>query len=116
MRTLLLDTLAWDLVVDATGNIAVAAEPYSQSQDAASEVRTFAGEVYFDTSKGIPYFEQVLGKSPPLSLVRSYIVDAALLVPGVTGAQCYFTGWTDRRLSGQIQVTNSDGATSAAGF
>lgn len=31
--TLLLDTLAWDLAVDAAGNIAVATEPYSLAQD-----------------------------------------------------------------------------------
>jgi hypothetical protein len=32
MRTLLLDTVAWDLVLDVNGNIAVADEPYALAQ------------------------------------------------------------------------------------
>jgi hypothetical protein len=36
-------------VLDAEGNIAVASEPYSLAQDAASAIKTFAGEVFWDT-------------------------------------------------------------------
>ncbi len=50
-----LDTVAWDLTVDTTGNIAVASNPYSMAQDAASAIRTFQGEVYYDTTLGIPF-------------------------------------------------------------
>ncbi len=42
--TLLLDQVTWDLAVDTSGNIAVASDPYSQAQDAASSIKTFAGE------------------------------------------------------------------------
>ena len=40
-------------------NIAVADEPYALAQDAASAIRTFIGECYYDTTKGLPYFEKV---------------------------------------------------------
>ena len=41
MNTLLLDLTNWDLLVDASGNIAVASDPYSVAQDVASAVRVF---------------------------------------------------------------------------
>lgn len=115
-QTLLLDVLKWDLAADAAGNIAVASEPYSLAQDAASAIKTFSGQVYFDTSLGVPYFSQILGQSPPLSLIKASFVQAALTVPGVVTAQCFITSWVDRVISGQVQVTDAAGNISAAGF
>jgi hypothetical protein len=115
-QTLLLDTVLWDLAVDVSGNIAVASEPFSLAQDAASAIRTFSGEVFFDTTLGVPYFQQILGQAPPLSLIKSYFINAALTVPDVETAKCFFTSWKGRTLSGQVQITDKDGTTSAAGF
>jgi len=81
MDTLFLNPDTWDLVVDAHNNIAVAANPYALAQDAASEIKTFSSECYYDTAKGIPYFEQILGHAPPPSLMKQYWVSAALLTP-----------------------------------
>lgn len=106
----------WDLALDVNGNIAVAAPPYALAQDAASECRLFAGEAYYETTRGVPYWGQILGLAPPLSLVRAYLVRAALLVPGVVKAQAYFTAFSGRRLAGQVQVTDKAGNTVAAGF
>lgn len=104
MQTLLLDTVAWDLVLDVDGNIAVASDPYSLAQDAASEIRTFQGEVYYDTDKGVPFWASILGKAPPLSLIKAKFLAAVLTVPGVVGAICYISGYVDRRITGQVQV------------
>lgn len=116
MNTLLLDQTTWDLVLDVNGDIAVASNPYSQAQDAASEIRTFLGEVYYDLNRGIPYFQQVLGEFPSLNFMRAQFVAAALTVPGVTAAVCYLAAIEARRLTGQVQITNSEGATQIAGF
>ena len=62
MNTLYLDPQNWDLVLDAAGNIAMAKDPYAKAQDVASACRLFSGELYYDTEKGIPYFEETLGK------------------------------------------------------
>lgn len=116
-NTMLLDTAAWDLVADVSGNWAVAAAPYAPSQDACSEIRTFLREVYYDTTRGLPYFQQILGKAPPpVELVRSRMQAAALTVPGVATAKVFFTSFTARQLSGQIQVTDVNGNTSAVSF
>ncbi|MCJ2087266.1 hypothetical protein MKK88_14915 [Methylobacterium sp. E-005] len=116
MKTLLLDQETWDLCVDRSGNIAVAAEPYSQAQDAASSMRTFAGEIWYDQARGIPYFDKVLGQAPSLPLLRAYLEEAALFVPGVVEARAYFSALEDRRLTGQVQIRNTAGQVSVTGL
>ena len=105
--TLLLDTVAWDLVLDVNGNIALATEPYSLAQDAASYIQTFQGELYYDTTVGIPYFGQVLGRAPALSVLKTLFVNQAELVPDVGTAQCFISAFTNRKISGQVQITES---------
>lgn len=116
MNTLLLDPDAWDLTLDAQGNIALATNPYALAQNAASAIRLFLGEYWYDTTLGIPYFQQILGYFPPIELMRSYFVDAALTVPDVTAAQVFFTSFSEREVSGQVQVSDASGIVSVAGF
>ena len=105
-----------DLCLDSSGNIALASEPYSLAQDAASAIATVLGEAYYDTSLGIPYFAQDLGHNVPLELLRAQMVAQALLVPDVIAAQVFFSSIVNRKLSGQIQVTNNAGIVTATGF
>ncbi len=116
MKTLLLDRDAWDLVLNASGNIALASDPYSISQDVASAIKLFKSELWYDTTKGIPYFQQILGQWPPLSLVRSFIETAALTVPEVVTAQCLIVSFTDRTITGQVQVTDINSTTQTVSF
>jgi hypothetical protein len=108
-KTLLLDTDRWDLVTDAAGNIAVAAPPYAMAQDAASAVRLFKGELWYDTSQGIPYFQQVLGKQPSLGSLKSAFTTAATAVPNVESAQTFISSITNRGVVGQMQLTTTAG-------
>jgi hypothetical protein len=116
MQTLLLDVEGWDLTLDSARNIAIASDPYSQAQDAASEIKTFQGECYYDTTRGIPYWISILGKRPPLSLIRSHLVAAALTVPGVTAARVFISSFADRTVSGQVQITNAAGQAQGVSF
>jgi hypothetical protein len=116
MKTLLLDALKWDLVKDVSGNIALASEPYSLAQDAASAIKLFARELWYDTSKGIPYFEQILGKTPNIALIKAKFTDAAKAVPGVVFAKVFISSIENRVVSGQVQVTDASGVTTAAQF
>jgi hypothetical protein len=117
MKTLLLDTYAWDLVLDASGNIALASEPYALAQDAASAIRTFLGECYYDTTQGIPYFSRVLGRLPSAQYLKGQFTAAALTVPDVATAKAFLRRiGTDRRLGGQVQITGKSGQTSAVSF
>jgi hypothetical protein len=117
MKSLLLDPDAWDLSVDGNGNIALADEPLSLAQDVACAVRTFKGELWFDTVPGLPYFSTVLGKSPPpLALLKASVVAAAKSVKGVTAATCYISSFENRVVRGQIKVTDVVGKTFTVGF
>ena len=112
--TLLLDVAAWDLALDASGNIALATEPYSIVQDVASACRLFAGELFYDTSQGIRYFDQVLGQTQPASVLKDQLVKAALSVPGVLSATVYLSAIEGRTLSGQVQIVTADGVQTLA--
>lgn len=107
--TLLLDQTLWDLCLDANGNIAVAAEPYAIAQDVASAVRTFRGECWYDTTVGVPYWQDILGKRPPLPLIKKDIVNEARRVYSVQSAQCFITSMKDRVITGQVQVATAAG-------
>lgn len=116
MSTIYLDPQTWDLALDASGNIALATAPYSIAQDAASAIRTFLGECYYDTTLGVPYWTQILGHFPSLDVMKAAFASAALKVPGVVSATVYITGADGRNITGQVQITDSNGTVSAAGF
>ncbi len=116
MKTLLLDQSAWDLILDAHANIAVASDPYALAQDAASAIKLFSGELWYDTTQGVPYFESILGHSPPVAYMKSKFIDAAMTVLGVTAAKVFVSGISGRQLTGQVQITNATGQVSVATF
>lgn len=116
MNTLLLDIAQWDLVLDASGNIALASAPYAIAQDVASAVRLFLGELWYDTTQGIPYWTKVLGKLPPVSLLIELINVAALTVPGVATVQTFITSFTKRGVTGQIQFVDTNNIATVVNF
>lgn len=122
--TLQLDPNAWDLMLDANGNIAVLAEnstnltlPSSLSQDAASAIKTFLGECYWDTTIGVPYLTRILGHAVPLSLLKQLLVDAALTAsPDIASAQVFISSFSLGVISGQVQIVSSIGQASMSTF
>ena len=109
MDTLLLDQDTWDLCVDAAGNIAVASNPYSQAQDVASAIMTFEGECIYDATLGIPYWDEVLGMLPPVSVYTEYVTDAAYTIDGIVEAKCNINSFSERSLKAQLVFINEDG-------
>lgn len=116
MKSLLLDRTAWDLVLDANGNIASCSEPYARAQDVASECRLFRGEQWYDMARGIPYDVEVLGNWPPLSLIRARLKSAAESVDGVVSAQVFVTGTNGRSITGQINFIDTEGVENGVSF
>lgn len=114
--TMKLDSVEWDLTVDGLGNIASVTGPDALAQDAASAIRLFKGELWFDTSQGVPYFAKILSRRPPIALMKAYFVAAAKTVPGVASAICYISAVTNRGVSGQVQVKDAAGNPGAASF
>ena len=116
MKTLYLDPASWDLRLDSTGSIAVADAPYQLAQDAASAILTFIGECFYDKSLGVPYFDQILGHTPSLALMKARFEAAALTVPGVVSAKAYIQRYVNRTVTGTVHVTDRAGATTSAAF
>lgn len=114
--TLLLDQGDWDLVTDAAGNIAMATEPYSLVQDVASAARLFLGELWYDQTQGIPYFENILGHRPSLAYVKIQIEKAALTVPTIILAKCTIATFKDRSITGYVQITDAAGTVQTVQF
>jgi hypothetical protein len=109
VKTLLLDQTAWDLVLDASGNIALADHPYAIAQDVASAIRTFLGEAWYDTTLGLPYFDKILGKLPPLSLIQTLVLQAALKVPEVAQAKVVGLNLKNRAVTGTVEIIDTKG-------
>lgn len=114
-NTLLLDTQAWDLVLDSNGDIALAAPPYAVAQDVASAIRLFLGELWYDTTEGIAWF-RILGEPLSVQAITTALETAALSVSGVVKANAILFPVENRILSGQVQFTTMDGTTTQVNF
>lgn len=108
-NTVGLDRTKWDLFIDSAGNIGLCTPPYALAQDVASACRTFLGECWYDTTKGLPYFEELLGRIPASALLTGYMEQAALTVPGVVSAQCQLTQYANRQVNGFVSFVTEAG-------
>ena len=102
---------AWDLALNASGNIILATGSYAVAQNIATAARTFLGECWYDTTKGVPYSQQILGQMPSYQFMKARFVAAALTIRGVASAQCFLTGpgRVARTIGGQIQARLTNG-------
>src|ERR1700739_5101531 len=81
MDTLLLDTGSWDMDLDAFGNLATCGDntpnatntgpEYRMAQDVATQCLSWQGEVYYDTTVGLPYNTFLRG--PPSLVVLAWL-------------------------------------------
>lgn len=99
----------WDLSLDGGGNLAVATGPTAIAQDVASAISTFKGEVYYDTTQGVPYFSQVFHPPYSKSAISNQLRKAALQVPGVVSAKVTIAAFSNRKLTGSVEVIDTTG-------
>lgn len=116
MKTMLLNPRTWDLLKDASGNIASAENPYALAQNAASAIRLFLTEQWYNTTIGVPYFQSFLSFRPNVPLMKAKLADVAKTVPDVVTATVFITSLVDRNIRGQVQVTDASGTTTVANF
>jgi hypothetical protein len=121
MKTMFLNPQTWDLAIDASGNIAAAQDPYALAQNAASAIRLFLGEQWYNTTLGVPYLtangrSQILARPVNVPLMKATLAAVAETVTGVSTAQVFITSIADRNVRGQVQVTDENGTTTAALF
>jgi hypothetical protein len=118
MSTLGLNYNTWDLALDASGNMSIISGGLDIAQDVASAIKLFLGELYYDVTAGIPYFNSVFGPSYSSSTVQNLIQNAALTVPNVVTAIATITNfdYTMRTLTGTVDITTTTGQTITVNF
>lgn len=115
--TLFLMPTTWDLCLDTSGNIAIATSEYQQAQDIASSCRVFLKDDYYNQQDGIPYLEEIMGKSSyPISLYQRNLFDRSMLVNGVVSVDVQLKTFQDRILEGAIIFTNDDNVQGTVGL
>lgn len=111
MKTMRLNWETWDLELDATGMLSpISSEPEYCAQTVANACRMFRDDAYFYKDEGIPYFENVLGRKPPQSLVEAYLREAAMNVPLVKKIHILDYERKDRVITGQIRIFTENGS------
>ena len=114
VRDLLLDS-SGDLVV-TDGDLQLVGGADSIRQDAEVRLRFVRGEWFLATVAGVPYFDEILVKSPNLARVRALLVAELLATPGVsavTDLSLALDG-AARRLTGTFAAASDLGAISGA--
>lgn len=57
----------------------------------------FEGELFYNTTKGVPYFRHILVKQPNIRIIESIFSDVILETPGAISLDTFDMDW-DRRL------------------
>lgn len=109
MDTIFLNPTTWDLDVDASGGIAIASGPYAVAQSVANQCMLWRGEAPYNTGDGIPYEQSALGQRPAQATLAAWYQQEALRVPEVAAATPVLNYDQARGVTGQIQVTLTDG-------
>jgi hypothetical protein len=96
-------------VLIANGDLVLVDKGPAILQHILQRLSTFLGEWFLDNTIGIPYFQQVLVKTPNQATIDAIFINAILNVPGVTqltkyGFKAEFTSRT-LRLSFTAQTT-----------
>jgi hypothetical protein len=99
------------LTADSSGNIALADPDLSVAQDVACSILLFKGELYYDTTQGVPYYQTVFKQNYSGSLISNILRQIALQTTNVADAQVNITNfdYTTRKLTGKILITTNSG-------
>ena len=95
------------------GDLQIATGTDAIAQRLQQSLQLWLGEWFLDTTRGVPYRQQVFVKNPNLDIIQADLVIAATNVPGVvqvTGVSFDFDS-TSRTLSVEMEVQDSNGQT-----
>lgn len=97
----------------SNGDLSIVDGSNSIAQNLKQVLQFYLGEWFLDTTKGVPYKQQILIKNPNLDLVQADIMSAASDVPGVTQILDFNFSYdsTNRSLSVFIVAQTSNGQT-----
>jgi hypothetical protein len=81
---LAIDQITNDLFLTGDGNLATVIDAEAVGQHVRQRLSTFSGEWFLDTAAGVPWLDQILGKSYDPALAESVVKSVILDTDGVT--------------------------------
>lgn len=81
---LAIDASTNDLYLDSIGNLALVYDAEAVGQHAKQRLGTFQGEWVYDTTAGVPWLSQILGKGYDPALAEAVVKAEILDTDGVT--------------------------------
>lgn len=102
-------TSDWDLSLDEMGNIATVDNGLEIAQSVATSCRVWKGECLLNTTRGVPYKEEILGYEPNLSILQAYINQEGSRIEGVDTITLQDISFENRVLRPDIRITTLSG-------
>lgn len=100
----------WDIHLNGENNLSTTQDANAVAQDVASACKTHLGEVWFDTSLGIPWFTQILGKPVSAVFIQAQLEKQAKRLPYVSNARAtVITDRATRSSRGLIAIVDANG-------
>ena len=106
----------WDLALDGNGNMLMLAGAVALAQDVACAISTFYGEVYYDTTVGVPYLSQIFSQPYAPSIAAQLIKSSAMAVPNVFSVQVLINNFVNRKVNGTVNFIDVNGAANGVSF
>lgn len=82
MSDLLMDFATNDLMI-TNGDLSLATGDVAIQQDLQQRLQLWLGEWFLDTTKGVPYRQQILIKNPNMDVVQADITGTVTDTPGI---------------------------------
>lgn len=98
---LAIDQATNDLYLAADGNLAIVGNALAVGQHVRQRLKTFEREWFLDTTAGVPWLDQILGKSYDPALAESVVKAEILETDGVTEITSFSVSF-DRSTRGLI--------------
>ncbi len=111
MADLKINETTGDLEIGADGDLIIVTGADAIRQHLRIRLQFFLGEWFLDRRLGVPYYEEILRKSPNLDVVTSILRDVIRSTPGVLSITSFvldFDGVT-RALSLDFAVFSTEG-------
>lgn len=84
-----------DIYVDARGNLAMASDLEALRQKIKQRLKLFLSEWFLDTTRGVPYFQNILGEDINQSLAAQILTTEILKEPDVITVENVSFGLND---------------------
>lgn len=107
---LAIDPATNDVYLDETGNLAFVHGAEAVGQHARQRLKTFRGEWFLDTTAGVPWLDQIMGKGYNPALAEALVKAEILGTDGVTGISTFsvsFANTTRNLIIKEIEVTTT---------